>query len=304
MQSIPRTILEPMAATASARRRRQWGAVSAEIIDIAGGRTLVPAMADFRLGLHLGRAVKADCRCDGQKLRHIQADGDMVFVPPGLPGSWQDDAACRILRIRLSPDIMRAAAGDLGLDAAAIDLPPRLHFRDPALEQVGRAFLALLSAPDPTDAAGEMGFDRAADALDSRYANLLGGALALRLLQSAGIRLPQRPSGGLSIRQQRRLDDYIEANLDRSLPLADLAALLQMSVSHLTALFRRSHGISLHQFILQRRLARARVLLQNSEMPISEIALVTGFAHQSHLASTMRRHLAISPRQLRRSSII
>jgi AraC family transcriptional regulator len=77
-----------------------------------------------------------------------------------------------------------------------------------------------------------------------------------------------------------------------------------MSVSHLTALFRRSHGISLHQFILQRRLARARVLLQNSEMPISEIALVTGFAHQSHLASMMRRHLAITPRQLRRSSII
>jgi AraC family transcriptional regulator len=284
------------------RQQRQWGGISAEVIAIDGGRTQVPAMSDYRLGLHLGAAVNADCRCDGQRLRHVQADGDMVFVPPGLPGSWQDDSACRILRIRLSPAVMRAAADDLGFAGAIGDLQPRLHFRDPALEQVARALLALLAEPVAQDTSRDGTSTRviAAETGDSRYAGLLGGALALRLLQASSSRLPGSVPVGLSIRQRRRLDDFIEAHLDQPLPLAELAALLQISVSHLTALFRRSHGISLHQYILQRRLAQARHLLQDSDMPISEVALATGFAHQSHLANLLRRHYAVTPRQLRR----
>jgi AraC family transcriptional regulator len=278
-----------------------WGGVTAEIIEIAGGRTLVPAMGDFRLGLHLGSAVTADCRCDGQHLRHVQAEGDMLFVPPGLSGSWQDDAACRLLRIRLDPSLMLAAARDLELDAMAVQLQPRLHFRDPALEQVGRALLALLQEPATGQVSIKMqaGVGLGQSAADARYAGLLGSALALRLLQSSGIRLPRQSIGGLSHQQQRRLIDYIEAHLDQSLPLTKLARFLELSVSHLTAQFRRTHGMSLHQFILERRLARACLLLQNSAMPISEVALATGFAHQSHLASVLRRHLATTPRQLR-----
>lgn len=284
--------------------RGTWEGVSAEVIDAPGGKVFVPAMPDFRIGLHLGRPVHADCRCDGQRRRHVQADGDLLFVPAGLQGSWQDDAACRILRVRLSPETIQAAASQLELDPTGLDLTPRLHFRDPAVEHLGRAFFALLQQPVAETTARFItgdGLDRLAEA---RYAETLGTALALRLLQTSGANLPKLPvrERGLSPRQQRRLTDYVEANLDRPLPLTELAAVLQISVSHLTALFRQSHGISPHQYILQRRLAQAHILLKTSDMPISEIALATGFTHQSHLASVLRRYMATTPRQLRRAS--
>jgi AraC family transcriptional regulator len=50
---------------------------------------------------------------------------------------------------------------------------------------------------------------------------------------------------------------------------------------------------------VQRRVERAKTLLSESNLPISQIALETGFAHQSHLAHHMRRVLGISPKAVR-----
>ena len=293
---------------ASGGSYRTWPGLSAEIIAVTPGRHDVPAMAEFRLGLHLGPAVTAECRCDGQHLRHRQAADDLLFVPPGLPGSWQDDGACRFLRVTLAPALMAATADDLGLDPSRVTLPPRLHFRDAAIVHAARALLNLLPATTSPDIAGDVAAGDIARlaAAEARYVQEVGALLALRLWQSSGIALPPIPTTerGLSPRQQQHLHDHIEAHLDQALPLGDLARLLGISVSHLTALFRRSHGVSPHQYILHRRLERAVALLRGGEMPISEVALATGFAHQSHLASHLRRRHAISPRQLRRQQAL
>ena len=54
----------------------------------------------------------------------------------------------------------------------------------------------------------------------------------------------------------------------------------------------------LHQYVIIRRVERARELLQSSQMPIAEVALEVGFAHQSHLARWTRRLLGVSPKEL------
>jgi AraC family transcriptional regulator len=281
---------------------RAWPGLSAEILAVAAGRHDVPALADFRLGLHLGPAVTADCRCDGQHLRHHQAEDDLLFVPPGLPGTWQDDGDSHFLRVRLAPAVMAAAAADLGLDSARVTLAPRLHFRDPTISYAARFLLSLLTTARQPDATADLS---RLDEAEAGYAGALASTLAQRLWQSSGVVPPTvTHQRGLSPRQQHRLRDHIEANLDQALPLGDLARLLGISVSHLTALFRQSHGVSPHQYILQRRLDRAVALLRDSELPISEIALATGFAHQSHLASHLRRQRAISPRDLRRQRVL
>ena len=85
----------------------------------------------------------------------------------------------------------------------------------------------------------------------------------------------------------------------RSDAIAEVAG---MSVSHLKTLFRNSTGVPVYEYVLRRRVERAQFLLRNHKLSIAEIAVTTGFAHQSHMARCMRRILGATPSSLIRSS--
>jgi len=100
----------------------------------------------------------------------------------------------------------------------------------------------------------------------------------------------------------RILTEFIETHLDRKLHLADLATVAGVSVTRLKVLFRNSTGVPVHQYVVRRRVEFARALMTTSAMPASEIAVAAGFAHQSHMASTMRRMLGQTPRDIARQA--
>ncbi|MDF2697143.1 MAG: AraC family transcriptional regulator, partial [Labilithrix sp.] len=62
--------------------------------------------------------------------------------------------------------------------------------------------------------------------------------------------------------------------------------------------FKVRTGLSVHRYVVRRRVERARVLLLQRTMPASEVALAAGFAHQTHMARWMRRELGVTPREL------
>jgi AraC-like DNA-binding protein len=104
----------------------------------------------------------------------------------------------------------------------------------------------------------------------------------------------------LSDRRLRQVFVYIEDNLAENIALADLAAVVGLSVSHFNVLFREAVGLSPHQYLIRRRVERAKNLLGEGKLSISQIAAETGFAHQSHLARHMHRMLGIAPKALRK----
>ena len=63
--------------------------------------------------------------------------------------------------------------------------------------------------------------------------------------------------------------------------------------------FKQAMGITLHQYILQRRLKRAKRLISSSQLPLAEITLSCGFSSYSHMSQQMRKALGITPRQIR-----
>ena len=93
---------------------------------------------------------------------------------------------------------------------------------------------------------------------------------------------------------------FIHGHLGERLTLEAIATQAGLSVSSLKRLSRRSLGQSLHQYIIRKRVERAADLLGNASMPISRVAVETGFSHQSHLASHMRKLLGILPNDLRK----
>ena len=261
---------------------RAWKSLDAALVHIPRGLWHVPGGESHRLGIHFGRPVKADCACDGRRVRRVQKPGDMDFVPAGIDGSWEDDADCQILRLSIQPSFLQEVADELG---APLDLAPRLQLRDARLEALGWAIKADLEADIPSD---------------PLYIDHLANALAIRLVETAtgrGREISDAPR--LSARQLKILVEFIETNLDQKLHLADLARVAGVSVTLLKTLFRNSTGTPVHQYVIRRRVEYARALIATTTMPASEIALAAGFAHQSHMASTMRRILGTTPGEIR-----
>ena len=79
-----------------------------------------------------------------------------------------------------------------------------------------------------------------------------------------------------------------------------LAEVTGMSTSHFRAGFRESAGVPVHQYVIERRIEHARILLRDPELSVAEIALASGFTHQSHLARHLQRATGHSPLQMRR----
>ncbi|MBE5869622.1 MAG: helix-turn-helix transcriptional regulator [Lachnospiraceae bacterium] len=80
-----------------------------------------------------------------------------------------------------------------------------------------------------------------------------------------------------------------------------LAAFLNYHPYYLNDLFKKNTGITLHQYILRQRLARAYELIATTQMSIEEIALQCGFCSQSHLSHLFKDTYHITPARLRRS---
>lgn len=94
--------------------------------------------------------------------------------------------------------------------------------------------------------------------------------------------------------------DHMKADLTRDDTIQDLASLCGMSVRQFENRFKSVYKISPSTFRIRLRLTRACELLQESDIPISEVALESGFYDQSALARQFRAILGITPLSFRR----
>jgi transcriptional regulator GlxA family with amidase domain len=127
------------------------------------------------------------------------------------------------------------------------------------------------------------------------------GALIDHATHEPGTASKPQARGGLTPSALRKVREYVEANLEFKIELADLAAIGNLSRCHFACAFKQSLGCTPHRYVISRRLEKARQLLCESALPVAEIALATGFADQSHFSRCFRSFFAISPLAYRRS---
>lgn len=250
------------------------------------GVTDLTSVPEHILCIHLGRPTFVNCRLDDRmQSGRRQVRGDMDIVPLGSSISWETDAKTEtpLLLLQVSPVALASAAAQLGLDPCHAVLGAQLQVRDTPLERI-------LMAIESTLLAG--------GAIDPLLFDSLSLAATVRLLQRFADAPPPRPLQALAPRKLRRVLEHIEAHLGERLSVARLADVAAASPSHFAALFRRSTGESVHQYVLGRRVERARNLLMAGGVSISQTALEAGFAHQSHMASCLKRALGLTPREL------
>jgi AraC-like DNA-binding protein len=124
-------------------------------------------------------------------------------------------------------------------------------------------------------------------------------------VQDMGVNAPsvdKLQPGGLATWQARRTLAYIEANLASKMDIDDLANLVALSRSHFSRAFKRSVGLPPMEYVVVRRVERAKAIISGAREPLAEVALACGFADQAHLNRRFRDIVGVSPGRWRRSN--
>lgn len=126
----------------------------------------------------------------------------------------------------------------------------------------------------------------------------------LTLLLVSVSRLAADVAGDLRLNDEPLLAtvfDLIEARYRQSLSLRDVAAAVSLSPGHLTTTVGRRTGRSVQQWITERRMAEARRLLTDTDLPIQAVAGRAGYRDVSYFVRTFRRRHGVTPADWRRT---
>lgn len=129
-----------------------------------------------------------------------------------------------------------------------------------------------------------------------------GAEYESRLIPGGVLDRPQKGKGGLAPWQERRVVDYIDANLGASIRAEDLAAIVGLSVGHFTRAFKASTGETPHVYLIRQRLRRAQLLMLETHDSLARIACACGLTDQAHLARLFRAAVGATPTAWRRAA--
>jgi AraC family transcriptional regulator len=238
-------------------------------------------IGDHRIIIHLSPATRSLCLDTGDEF--LRQAGDIDVIPSGAIGGFVAETPYQSLQIRLAPGMLDHAAARSRQSASA-RLAHHHMLRNDRIVLLGQALESDVKAGSPS---GPL------------FAENVGMALAVELLNLAND--PPDNAVRLSNTQLQRVLAYIDANLDQPLTIDILSREAGVSNSHLRTWFKAAMDVTIHRYILRRRVEHARQLLLQGDRKLSDVAFEAGFAHQSHLAKWMRRELGYSPSELRRS---
>jgi two-component system response regulator YesN len=101
------------------------------------------------------------------------------------------------------------------------------------------------------------------------------------------------------VTQIRPAINYIDANYDKHITLADIARISHLSVSRLAHLFKEQMGITIIDYLTSVRIERAKQLLLATEQSCTEVCFQVGYNNQSYCTRIFKELVGMTPRQFR-----
>ncbi|MFB2898069.1 helix-turn-helix domain-containing protein [Aerosakkonemataceae cyanobacterium BLCC-F50] len=217
-----------------------------------------------------------------QRSQFEQMERGEVTIIPAYVNNWAIwDQECHFILLSFASTIFERYAAEW-IFASNVELIPTFSQSDPLIHGIG---LALKS---------ELQNNGMRSCL---YVDSLTSTLVTHLLRYYWVQKPisQPKIYGLSKQQLKQVTEYIDRHLEQDLTLATLAAIAQISPSYFSTLFKQSTGITPYQYVIQRRIERAKQLLLQG-LSVAEVAFSLGFTHQSHLSRHFKRLVGVTPK--------
>ncbi|HMX27851.1 MAG TPA: AraC family transcriptional regulator [Blastocatellia bacterium] len=218
-------------------------------------------------------------------MRRRRVPGEISVTPAGIRYSARWEEELEYLTVFFTEEHLRRTTIDFESNRNArivLSCGPR----DELVRSIG---LALADEIDHGQPAGKL------------YAESLVNTLTVHLLRhySTESLVDDLQFGGLPPHKLRRVAEFIEANLDQDLELAEIAQAAELSPYHFARSFKQTTGFTPIQFLMQRRIEHAKRLLTESDAPIVEVGLSAGFKNQSHFSTLFRKFTALTPKAYR-----
>lgn len=262
-----------------------WDSILVEYWRLPAHKLPTQPPSEYMINLHFKRPARVEMVWDGRLQSKRFTYGDMTIFPPDLPCGGVCLDACDFLLLRLQPALFARAAQELSY-ADYIEIAPTFGVVDPQIQHIGLALKAELES----------------GCLSGRlYGESLATALAGYLLRrySTSEQRVQDNAGGLPKYKLWSAIEYINDNLENNLTLAELALVVQMSTYHFARLFKQSTGLAPHQYVINCRIERAKILLAERKLSIIEICDLVGFRSQSHFSALFRKLTKMTPKAYR-----
>lgn len=217
----------------------------------------------------------------GNGMSGTQTKGSVGVLPSGLAHKAMLEGPSEHLALLVDSKLINRAAADAQLKGN-FEIIERYKRRDPVISNVG---MALLGELDSKGLSGRL------------YVESLANVLAVHLLRyyTDGKLDAPRFQGGLSAARLRQVTAYISENYANEIRLDELANVAGMSSFHFAREFKRTTGTTPHQYLINVRVERAKTLLSQNELPLTEVGLRAGFSHQSHFTRLFRRLTGTTP---------
>ena len=273
------------------RRRLSWHGVSIELVRVPPVAHAYKHQSSSHLLMFTERGTRTDgeSKADGEQvstLRDTSATFSVIPAHCGYAGWTEPKFPAEYLSIAVTPN---AAFFDRDYGVDRVCQAPRIYV--PAVP--AEVFLTLEKLKRALRAPDEHGM---------LYAQTLTSLLMMEVFRWQVLTGPAADNvrGGLAPWQERRTKEFVLAHLNRNISLDELAAECQLSASHFARAFRKSVGLPPHQWLLERRVDRAKDLLRTRSVAIAEVGLACGFGDQSHFTRTFSRFVGQSPAAWRR----
>ena len=284
-----------------------WSALNFEQHESRPGVRHLPRGSRHHLlliGMSNGRVVR---EAQGKRTEHELTPGFVEVIPAGTPVRWSWQTRIGFCVLMLEPAfVQQVALQSFGLAADEYRVKLSERRNDNGINTIAGV---LAREALSRNAGGRVYADSLANILAVhllRHYTQHADGVALpdseRAQQDSVKSVPQQPREGNSqpraVAQAVRL---IEENYSQDLALSKIAAAVHVSPFHLSRLFKRTLGISPHQYLIRVRVDSARSMLSGGSRhrPLSEVAAAVGFSDQSHLTRHVKRITGLTPRQLR-----
>ncbi|MBQ8826177.1 MAG: AraC family transcriptional regulator [Oscillospiraceae bacterium] len=123
-------------------------------------------------------------------------------------------------------------------------------------------------------------------------------ALIYTLLTELSVHLAEEENASAEISDESRLKavyDFIEQNFRRDITLEEMAEAAEVTPEYFCRLFRRHANMRPFEYVAKMRISEAKLLLETTDMPVSEIGKAVGYHDKSYFGSVFKRYEGVSP---------